>query len=125
LVIGGRETRGVVPDRLRQTATDTTGAFTLQELLAVIEGASIVITTDSGPFHMAGALGRPTVGLFRASRPEHADLYSTAKVVMESHADCAGCRWNRCQASPCRQMAALTSTRVLAAIEPLIATACA
>jgi ADP-heptose:LPS heptosyltransferase len=103
--------------------TDTTGAFSVQELMAVIEGASIVITTDSGPFHMAGALGRPTLGLFRASRPEHAELYSTARVVMESHPDCADCRWNSCQASPCRQMAAVTSSRVLDAIEPLIATA--
>lgn len=94
---------------------DAMGAFQLPALVAVIERASAVITTDSGPYHIAGALGRPVVGLFRAIRPEYAGLYSTAKVLLGSSARCdRECAWERCSAFPCRQMASLSVPEVSA-----------
>ena len=54
IVIGGPETRGRLGAGIRNTI-DATGAFTIPELMAVIENAELVISTDSGPFHIAGA----------------------------------------------------------------------
>jgi ADP-heptose:LPS heptosyltransferase len=126
VLIGGGETSRAVPAAVKLAVIDVTGGLSIQELLALIDGARAVVTTDSGPFHIAGALRRPTLGLFRASRPEHGALYSTATVVLEAQPDCAQqCRWDRCRLTPCRQMVALPAERVLQAFDHLMATASA
>lgn len=102
VLIGGESVSRIA----KNTAViDTTGQLTLPELLAVIDGSRIVITTDSGPFHIAGALGKPIVGMFRSTRPEHARQYETAKVVCGENDRCMRvCRWDSCENEPCRQM---------------------
>lgn len=47
------------------------GSLSLGGLLALLEGASAVVTNDTGPMHMAWALGVPTVGLFGPVDPKH------------------------------------------------------
>ena len=120
VLIGGPEVRlrGAIPAFTR--GIDAIGAFSLRELTAVIEGCTITITTDSGPFHIAGALGRPTVGLFRARRPEHAARYSLNAIVFGSDEECdEKCSWDRCRFNPCRQMGSITTSQVLRQIELL------
>ena len=51
---------------------DLAESLNLDELIALLGLSDCVISMDSGPYHLAGAMGRPGVGLFRASRPEHA-----------------------------------------------------
>ncbi|HUG54123.1 MAG TPA: glycosyltransferase family 9 protein [Vicinamibacteria bacterium] len=96
---------------------DLRGQLGLDELIALVGIGDSVISTDSGPYHLAGAMGRPGVGLFRASRPEHAGRYPTlTSLVAPSLPECVGpCRWDRCAASPCRQMAALPPEEVVEA----------
>ena len=116
IVIGGPETRGSLGAAPKKTI-DATGALTISELMAVIENARLVISTDSGPFHIAGALRRPLVGLFRARCPEHAGRYPQAKVVFGQEPSCTQrCEWNRCQSLPCRQMNSLSVGEILDAI---------
>ncbi len=93
------------------------GKLSLEELAALMARSSCVVSTDSGPFHMAGVLERPGVGLFRASRPEHAGRYpSIAPVVAPDLEACRGrCTWDRCRRSPCEQMSAILPETVLQA----------
>jgi heptosyltransferase I len=117
VVVGGPETRGRLPAAVRERAIDATGALGIQELLGAIEGAEQVASTDSGPFHMAGALRRPLLGIFRARRPEHAARYPGARVVFGQCEPCdAGCRWDRCRTEPCGQMLAVSAAQVLEAM---------
>jgi heptosyltransferase I len=56
------------------------GRDTLPQLLALLERAAIVISPDSGPAHMANAVGTPVVGLYaatwvRRSGPYHSLAY--------------------------------------------------
>ena len=53
--------------RLAPGAVDLTGETSLSELAALIDRAAICITHDSGPMHLAVALGRPVVALFGPS----------------------------------------------------------
>ena len=46
---------------------DLRGRLSLPQLVAVLDSAQAVLSTDSGPAHIAGALGRPTVVLFGAT----------------------------------------------------------
>jgi lipopolysaccharide heptosyltransferase I len=46
---------------------DLRGKLTISQLVAVLDGAQAVLSTDSGPAHIAAALGRPTLVLFGAT----------------------------------------------------------
>jgi ADP-heptose:LPS heptosyltransferase len=59
------------PD-LRQTAVNFAGRLTLGELVALLERSSLLLTNDSGPMHIAEAVGTPVVALFG---PESPSLY--------------------------------------------------
>ena len=66
IVVGGPETRGKLGTAPRNTI-DATGAITISELIAVIERARLVISTDSGPFR-ARRRTPTTVGRFVRAR---------------------------------------------------------
>ncbi len=46
---------------------DLRGQLSISSLLTVLDRATAVLSTDSGPAHIAGALGRPTLVLFGAT----------------------------------------------------------
>jgi len=112
VLIGGPEWCGV-SESIGDAVVNTVGRLKLPELMAMIQEAKLVITTDSGPFHIAGALSRPTVGLFRKSRPEHARRYSPAEVVLGQHPSCTNCKWNWCRVRPCASMRSICVTDIM------------
>jgi lipopolysaccharide heptosyltransferase II len=56
---------GPDPPRL----VDLCGELSIGELCCLLEGARAVVTNDSGPMHLAAALGAPTLGLFGPETP--------------------------------------------------------
>lgn len=65
-----RALRAALPADLARLCLDLTGATTLPALGAVIARLAVLITNDSGPAHIAYALGAPTVTIFGGSSPE-------------------------------------------------------
>lgn len=121
ILIGGPEAKATVPVSHSKELIDTVGRFSLSELLSAIEGSRLVLTTDSGPFHIAGGLGKPTIGLFRSRRPEHAGAYPKARVLLGEAAECqTGCDWDRCKYNPCRQMRSIGTSEIYAALDTLL-----
>ena len=55
---------------------DLTGKDTLKKLLALLSRAQLVLTPDSGPMHMANAVGTRVLGLHAASNPDRSGPYS-------------------------------------------------
>lgn len=55
--------------------TNLIGKDTVKRLLALLERAALLITVDSGPMHMATAVGTPVLGLHAASNPERSGPY--------------------------------------------------
>lgn len=54
---------------LADCARSLAGRTDILELAAILERAKVVVTTDSGPMHMAAALGTPIVALFGPGDP--------------------------------------------------------
>jgi heptosyltransferase I len=54
---------------------NTIGQDTLLEFLATLERAVAIVTPDSGPAHMATAVGTPVVGLYAATNPARSGPY--------------------------------------------------
>ena len=59
-----------------QAPLDLIGKDTLKQLLALLQRASLVLTPDSGPMHLANAVGTPVLGLHAATNPNRSGPYS-------------------------------------------------
>ena len=66
-------------------ATDLTGKSTLKQLAALIAAADLVICPDSGPAHMATALGTSVIGLYATSNPERTGPYLSQKYTINRY----------------------------------------
>ena len=85
--------------RLAPGVTDLTGETSISELAALISRAAICIAHDSGPMHLAVALGRPVVALFGPSDTVWAGPYHRENAVVRASLPCSPCylrRLDRC-----------------------------
>ena len=58
------------------------GETTLKQMLAVLARAAVLISPDTGPAHMASAVGTPVIGLYASSNPERTGPYrDLARVI--------------------------------------------
>lgn len=51
-------------------ARNLAGRTSLRELMALLAGVRVLLTNDTGPMHVAAALGTPVVALFGSTSPE-------------------------------------------------------
>ena len=59
----------------RVPLTNQIGRDTLPELLALLARATVLLSPDSGPVHMATMVGTPVVGLYAATNPARTGPY--------------------------------------------------
>jgi heptosyltransferase-1 len=96
----------------RGRALDLTGRTSLHELVAVIGNARCVVSCDTGPMHLASALGVPLVALFGPSDPARTGPYR-GRVIRKPLA-CSPCNRKHCQDPRC--MEAIQPGEVLSAM---------
>lgn len=65
--------------------TNLIGETTLKQLLAIIERADLVICPDSGPAHMATAVGTPVVGLYATSNRLRTGPYLSQELTVDKY----------------------------------------
>jgi heptosyltransferase I len=79
VLVGGRsasesETERIIYERARHQPVNTLGC-PLRELVAILSQSALVISLDTGPLHMAVALGRPVIALMGYSDPRRVGPY--------------------------------------------------
>ncbi len=84
-----REVGDAIRVHMRHTPIDLIGKDTLKQLLALLQRADLVLTPDSGPMHMANAVGTPVLGLHAATNPERSGPYSSREWCVNRYADAA------------------------------------
>src|SRR5205085_10777603 len=72
-------------------AIDWTNRLTLMETVALLEQASGFIGIDSGPLHLAGVLGVPSVGLFVPISGDRRIHPRARTAIITGDVDCLGC----------------------------------
>ncbi|MDY6987994.1 MAG: glycosyltransferase family 9 protein [Thermodesulfobacteriota bacterium] len=72
------------------------GKTSLLELVAVLKAAAVGVGPDSGPGHLAAAVGTPYVSLFGPTSPVRTAPYGSEHLVLQSGIDCAPCYERRC-----------------------------
>ncbi|MGA2075430.1 MAG: glycosyltransferase family 9 protein [Terriglobia bacterium] len=76
-------------------AIDCVGRLSLEETAACIQACDLFVGVDSGPLHMAGAVGTPSVGLFGATDPALHLPPKTASIAVAGDVPCLGCQQRR------------------------------
>lgn len=82
-------------------AINLAGRTNLRELVALLERADIVIANDSGPMHIAAALGRPLVTVFGPTNPVRTGPYRRIDSVARIDIECSPCYSRRCSHQSC------------------------
>lgn len=95
---GGPSERPLVKDAtavLDAPAIDLSGDLDLGVFAALIEGASVLIANNSGPMHMAAALGTPVVCLYALTNPQHTPWRVPSR-VLHQEVPCRDCLQSVC-----------------------------
>jgi heptosyltransferase-1 len=86
------------------------------DLFALAKGARLMVSGDTGPLHIAGAVGTPTVSLFGPTNPDRNGPWTSADVAVSRFAGCACHYQRRCRrGDPCIDEIAVND--VVAAVE--------
>lgn len=99
---GDRPATAAVGDALRAggfphgAVVDLTGRTDIPTLAAVLAGAVVVLSNDSGPMHLARAVGAPTVGVFGSTEPRWTAPRGGGVVLATERPACAPCYQRRC-----------------------------
>ncbi len=72
---------------MRHPAIDLAGKASLQALCGLLERCTLVVSNDTGPLHMALALGRPCVGIYWFT-----NLVESAPLCQHGHRAAMSCR---------------------------------
>ena len=72
------------------------GKTSIAELMAVLKAAAAGVGPDSGPGHLAAAMGTPYVALFGPTSPKRAAPYNCEHLVVQSKVSCVSCYKKKC-----------------------------
>jgi lipopolysaccharide heptosyltransferase I len=108
VIAGMQTTDGVI---------DLSGKTKLRQLAAVLRECDVVVTGDTGPMHIAVAVGTPVIAMFGSTNPDRTGPYGRRNVVLNMHLPCSPCyRRPTCQGRvDC--MREITPDGVLGAVE--------
>jgi heptosyltransferase-2 len=89
------------------------GKTSLRETAAIMSRSMFFVGNDSGPAHLAAAVGIPIVVLSGADDPKETSPISTKKrLIYLSHLDCISCVKNRCPLKGGQRMQCMTGISV-------------
>ncbi len=89
----------------------------LEVSMALIAGSRGMVANDSGPLHLAVALGRPVVGIYGPTDPARTGPYGQGEGVVRENTSCAACRGRRWRVAGHTCLTELAMERVLRAVE--------
>jgi lipopolysaccharide heptosyltransferase II len=118
---GGPEDRSVIEEiskTMRKRPVNFAGVTSLKDLACLYTRCSLLVTTDTGPMHMAAAMGRPTVALFGPTAPHRTGPYGKGHKVITADVECRPCFRKKCEDMRC--MKEITVNRVYEGVMTLL-----
>lgn len=100
VVLGGEEDKplGSIISRIEpERCFNLCGQTSLPEMIEWIRLADLMITNDTGPMHVAAALGKPLVALFGPTEPRRTGPYRHADSVLQIDLPCSPCLKSHCR----------------------------
>ncbi|NCP09515.1 MAG: lipopolysaccharide heptosyltransferase I [Deltaproteobacteria bacterium CG_4_8_14_3_um_filter_51_11] len=94
------------------------GETGLKELAFFLSRCSAMVTTDTGPMHIAAAMGCPVVALFGPTAPQRTGPYGDCHTVVTAGVTCSPCFRKRCYHMTC--MREIRTDDVIAAVGAIL-----
>ncbi|PKN51209.1 MAG: lipopolysaccharide heptosyltransferase II [Deltaproteobacteria bacterium HGW-Deltaproteobacteria-13] len=94
------------------------GETSLPELACLYKKTQLVISTDSGPMHLAAAVGTPVIALFGPTDPARTGPYGPGHRVIRTQLPCSPCFLKKCPTKKC--MEDISAGQVFATVEKMI-----
>ncbi len=105
---------------VRGPVCDVTGKTDLPQLAALLAEADVLLANDTGPLHLAVALGRPVVAPYTCTVVRRTGPYGQASRAVETSVWCRGSYLKQCDRLEC--MAELAPARLWPALEEILRT---
>lgn len=80
-----------LPEKVLDRVIDLSGYLDIEEFMALLKQSALFITNDSGPLHVASALGTPTVSFFGPESPSLYGPVGTRNAVFYAGIYCSPC----------------------------------
>lgn len=74
---------------------DLIGKTSLKQVLAILQQAKLLIAPDSGPVHMATAVGTPVIGLYATTNPDRARPYLNPDLVVNRYPEAVYAKYKK------------------------------
>jgi len=108
-----------IRSRMKTRALNLAGKTTLKELAYLYQKCAAVICTDTGPMHVAAAMGSPVVlALFGPTSPLRTGPYGAKHRVIRAGLECSPCFKKRCDDMSC--MKKITVEMVFGAVREVL-----
>jgi lipopolysaccharide heptosyltransferase II len=123
-LVGGADETAVtraVAERLMVPHIDLCGQTSLRRLPALFRHCDAVLTNDSGPMHLAAAVGARIVSIFTCTAPERAAPFGQEDRAIATTVACKASYLRECPTMHC--MRELTPARVIPALAAALSSA--
>lgn len=125
LLVGGpqdRELADAVKTNIATPLVDLVGRTTLLQLGAVLSRCAVVVSGDTGPMHLATAVGTRVIALFGASDPSRTGPVGEGhRVLQAAGVECVPCRKRTCKhAIPLECMERISVQDVFSAVSDVL-----
>ncbi len=127
VIFGGKNEVGIAQEinkLIPENKLLLAGKTSLRELISIISECDVFITNDSGPLHIAYAVGTPLVGIFGSTDPELTGPPPQAEecsaVVIVHNLPCAPCFERKCRKKDLTCMYDVTSDDVYLGMKKIL-----
>lgn len=102
--------------QMREPSVTLAGQIPLEALGAALERCRVFVTNDTGPMHVASAVGTPVVAIFGSTDPRITAPYGGPHSIIQANVPCAPCGKRECNRD-LECMKAISIDNVLHAVE--------
>lgn len=113
---GDQEGVAAICAMMERKAANLAGQTTLKHLAAIYARARVVVSTDTGPMHVAAAIGTPVVAIFGPTAPWRTGPYGEGHRIIRLGLPCSPCLKKHCQYGTTACMADISVDEVARAV---------
>ncbi len=104
VVVGSSADKGFADEIVSSSggkAVSVVGKTTFPELIEIMRGCRLAVSNDSGPMHIAAAVGVPVIAIFGPTSPQRTGPYGKSHLIVQSGAACSPCFKKKCADLKC------------------------
>ena len=123
VIIGGPEDIPIgqqIIATLSQSPLNWIAKTNLKELIVLIEMSDVLVSHDSGPMHLAGAIGTPVIAIFGPSDPIYSGPHNPKDIVIRTGVSCSPCFKTVCPGLGNVCLTDITPQQVIQALETVL-----